>query len=58
MIGSFLSYPSLKRIGVLEHGQLVATVYPESHDQPMHLLITSQQILRVNRDDSTNGSMI
>jgi 5-formyltetrahydrofolate cyclo-ligase len=54
----FARYPSLTRIGVLEHGQLVATVHPESHDQPMHILITSQQILRVNRDDSTNGSMI
>ena len=44
----FTQYPSLKRIGVLEHGQLVTTVYPEAHDQPMHWLITSKQLFPNN----------
>lgn len=43
----FSQYPSLKRIGVLEHGQLVTTVYPEAHDQKMDVLITSEQIFRI-----------
>lgn len=46
----FAEYPHLKRVGVLEHGQLVPTVYPESHDQPLHRLVTSQKIHQIKRE--------
>lgn len=47
----FSQYPHLKRVGILEHGQLVPTIYPEPHDQSMHLLVTSQQVLTIKEND-------
>ncbi len=47
----FSKYPHLQRVGVLEHGQLVPTVYPESHDQPLQQLVTSQQVFQIQKSD-------
>ncbi|MFC7441606.1 5-formyltetrahydrofolate cyclo-ligase [Laceyella putida] len=33
------------RIGVAYPEQIVPTVYPEAHDQPLHLLVSSQQVV-------------
>ncbi|RAL22023.1 5-formyltetrahydrofolate cyclo-ligase [Thermoflavimicrobium daqui] len=43
----FSKYTSCIRVGVAYPEQIVATVYPESHDQPMHLIVTPQQIFNV-----------
>lgn len=48
----FSQYNQLQRVGILEHGQLVPTVYPEPHDQPLHLLITSKQIIKSKKGEN------
>ncbi|SFJ72903.1 5-formyltetrahydrofolate cyclo-ligase [Thermoflavimicrobium dichotomicum] len=40
----FSQYPSCLRVGVAYPEQIVETVYPESHDQPLNYLVTSQGI--------------
>lgn len=40
----FTHYPEPVRIGVAYPEQLVPTVYPELHDQPLHILVTSDRI--------------
>lgn len=37
-------YPDLVRIGVAYPEQMVPTVYPEIHDQPVDILVTSEKI--------------
>ena len=41
----FAKWESLVRLGVGYSFQVVSTVYPEDHDQPLHGLITSEQVM-------------